>query len=133
MYAVSKSPAKKSTASDRIKSLNGLESFFIFFRITPDSETFQTVAFCSEKDCDKTDAGTAKRDELHVAWTGSENQNDTDSENDDRGTQVVGTDQTCDGEQSQHSAAHKPEAVRSFARVFYLPGEKENDSDFGKL
>ena len=45
-----------------------------------------SVAFCSEKDGNKTDAGTAERDELHVVWTGSEDQNDTDSENDDRGT-----------------------------------------------
>ena len=64
LNTVSKSPAKNPAASDRIQSLNRLESFLIFLRIFPDCQTFQTIALCRQKDSNKSDSCTAKPDKL---------------------------------------------------------------------
>ena len=86
LYAVSETTAKKPTAPDRIKSLNGLESFFIFFRIPPDCQTLQTVTLRSKKNCNKSDSRTPQSQKLQVSGIGHKDQQHTNPENDDRGT-----------------------------------------------
>ena len=133
MYAVANASAKKAAASDSVKSLDRLKSFFIFFRFAPDCETFQTIAFRSKKDRDKTDAGSTKCCKLYIARAGSENQDNSDSQDDDGSTQVVRANKAYDWKQCEHSAAHKPEPVCSFMGSFNLPGQKKHNGNFGKL
>ena len=66
LYTVSQSPSKKSTASNRIEPLDSLKSLFIFFRISPDCQTFKAIAFGSQKNGDESNAGTAKSKELEI-------------------------------------------------------------------
>ena len=49
LQAASKSPSEKSSAANRVKALDGLKALFIFFRISPDSQPLQTVAFRRQK------------------------------------------------------------------------------------
>ena len=55
---------------------------------------------------------------------GSENQDNSDSQDDDGSTQVVRANKAYDWKQCEHSAAHKPEPVCSFMGSFNLPGQK---------
>ena len=89
LKAAPQSSAENATTSDGIQPLDRLETFFIFFRISPDGQTLQPVTFRCQKYCNKTDSRTSKPDKLHIFRIGYKNQDYTDSQNNDRCDEVV--------------------------------------------
>ena len=89
LQTVSKSSAEYSAATDGIQSLDRLKSFFIFLRISPDCKTFQTITLCSKKNSYETCTCAATPDKFQISRIGYKNQNSTDTQNNDRCTQII--------------------------------------------
>ena len=89
LQTVSKSSAEYSAAADGIQSLDRLKSFFILHRISPDCKTFQTITLCSKKNSYETCTCAAKPDKFQISRIGYKNQDSTDTQNNDRCTQII--------------------------------------------
>ena len=76
--------AEDPSASDRIQALYGLKSFFIFFRIPPDCQAFQTITLRGKKNRNKSYPRTSKCEKLQIPGIGHKDQQHTDSQNDHR-------------------------------------------------
>ena len=58
--------AEDPSASDRIQALYSLKSFFIFFRIPPDCQAFQTITLRGKKNRNKSYPRTSKCEKLQM-------------------------------------------------------------------